>query len=196
MTASESFVRAKSAPISLQMTMETTSEPWVRRIKWRFVFFFLITGTVIAIPAYAWFWSQQPDDIVVFDTYKKVSLKALSGIPFDPANGKITDIPQRYRDLEGQRVKLAGFMVAPGAQRYTNIKNFDLFYIDPNVGSANPPVQAHIHCTVQGNGVVRYLSGPATVWGFFHCDIHRDANTHEITSIYQLETYSVLPLKE
>jgi hypothetical protein len=191
-----SLIHGNFARITFQTAMETTSEPWVRHIKWRFVGFFLIAGAVIALPVYAWIWSHREEDIVVFDTYKQVSLKALCGIAFDPVNGKITDIPQRFRDLETQRVKLAGFMLVPGARHYTNIKSFDLYYADPKTDSPNLPVQSHIHCVAQGENELRYLSGPVTVWGFLHCDIHRDATTHEVTSIYQLECKSASPEKE
>src|SRR3954470_16429474 len=111
------------------MTMTTDSAihvPLSERINLRMVVFFGVIGLLIGYPVY-WFVHEQVTGGIsdAGGGYKEVDLKAMSLFNFDQNNGKITDVPEKWRNLDGQKVILYGEMWAARSAE-DRVASFDL----------------------------------------------------------------------
>jgi hypothetical protein len=118
-------------------------------------------------------------------------LRTLSDFELDPVNGRTADIPRQFRDLDGQRVRLAGQMWAP-YRAEGRVRDFDLVYSIANCCfSGVPKVQHLVKSSVRDGGSVPYATGRVDVVGTLHVGVRSDADG--IESVYRLDVDSVTP---
>ena len=122
-----------------------------------------------------------------YGDYKKVDLKALGNFPFDQMDGTIEQVPQRYRELDGQRVMLEGFMFAP--ENAGSRGNRFQFVYDVNkccFGGA-PQVQERVFAYAKKGSPIYPQDVLATVVGTLHVRVVKDPQTGAITSVFDLD---------
>jgi hypothetical protein len=169
--------------------------PWIQRINWRIVVFGAVALLIIGWPFYIWLNEVVTGGIHNHGSYKEVDLKAMSTFDMDQVNGKMTDIPQRFRDLEGQQVMMTGEMWAPQEAGEGRLSYFVLVYSKTKCCFNGPPLAQHF---VDGNivpgAVVYYYDTPVHVWGRMHIGIRKDGGI--IKSIYHVDIDRVEPIEQ
>ena len=78
------------------------------RVNWRLVGFLALVSLPFAWFLYVFLNQTLSGGIKDYGDYKHVDLKALGNFPFDEVRGTENDLPQRFRELDGQRVMLEG----------------------------------------------------------------------------------------
>jgi hypothetical protein len=122
--------------------------------------------------------------------YSEVDLKSLGNFPLDGSNGSLNDIPSRWRDLNGKRVLLEGFMYAPNAAGY-QVNDFQFVYnISKCCFNGPPQVQERVFVTAS-KGAVPYYSDLVRVVGTLHVNVAKEAGI--IKSVYTLDLEKVDP---
>lgn len=167
--------------------------PLSERINLRIIAFAAIFLVLIGTPVY-WFVEEiVTGGIIDRGEYKEVNLQAMSLFPFDQENGKLEDIPEKWRQLDGQKVLLRGEMWAPNSSS-PDLRRFDLVYsISKCCNTSAPQVQHFVKSTVTGNRTVPYYSQQVEVLGTLHVGVKKN-DAGGIESVYRLDVDSVKPL--
>src|SRR4051812_28573199 len=158
--------------------------PLSERINVRMIVFFGVIGLLIGYPVY-WFVHEQLTGGIsdAGGGYKEVDLKAMSLFNFDQSNGKLTDIPQKWRDLDGKKVILYGEMWQPYSAN-SQVAGFDLCYSIAKCCFSGPPqVQHFVQSKVINGKNADYYSGLVKATGTLHVNVKRDAE--KVSSVYQ-----------
>ena len=118
--------------------------------------------------------------------YAKVDLKSLGNFPLDGSNGTISDVPAKFRDLDGKRVVLEGFMYTPNAAT-PQVNNFQFVYSITKCCFNGPPlVQERVFARVPGGKAVPYFDYQLVrVVGTLHVNVVKEAGI--IMSVYTLD---------
>jgi len=116
-------------------------------------------------------------------SYKKVDLKALGYFNFDNMTGTIDNVPARYRNLDGQKVALEGFMyLQNGAAR---LHNFEFVFNRQICCFRGPPlVQERVF--VHSQVALPYVDGECRIVGTLHVRIEKN-EVGAITSVYTMD---------
>ncbi|MBV8780190.1 MAG: hypothetical protein JO353_02225, partial [Phycisphaerae bacterium] len=123
---------------------------------------------------------------------KQVDLKAMSSFPLDQANGQLTDIPEKWRALDGQKVVLYGEMWQPMSTGDNNVKRFDLCYSIAKCCFTGPPLVQHfVQSTAVPGKSLNYYDNLVKVVGTLHVNVKHDQG--KVTSIYQLDVENIEP---
>jgi hypothetical protein len=171
----------------------TAKVPLGQRINFRIIVFALVMLVVIGYPIYLFVKEDITGGIVDRGDYKEVNLQAMSVFPFDQQNGRMEDIPQKWRDLDGKKVMLQGEMYAPGAAS-DELRRFDLVYsISKCCFNGPPQVQHFVKSTVVGNKTVTYYSQQVRVMGTLHVNVKK-GEAGGIESVYTLDVDNVQPM--
>lgn len=168
--------------------------PLSQRINLRMVAFITIITLIFGYPVYVLIDAQVSGGIKnAGGGYKAVDLKAMSTFTFDQADGKLEDIPLRYRELDGQKVILHGEMwSSTGAG--SEVDGFQLVYsIAKCCVTSAPQVQHFVHSTPMKGATIRYYYGQVEVKGVLHVNVKKD--TGRVSSVYQLDVESVEPVQ-
>jgi hypothetical protein len=172
--------------------MESTlKRPISQIINIRMIAFAAVMLALIGAPVYMYL------DAVVHGGIKRTSdgievdLKAMSMFPFDQTNGALDDVPQKWRDLEGQKVVCYGEIWAPTqAGRY--VDSFDLCYSIAKCCFNGPPqVQHFVHCKTLKDADVEYAPNLVKVKGTLHVKVIRDSG--KVSGVYSMDVESVEP---
>lgn len=124
----------------------------------------------------------------------EVDLKSMSSFVFDQVNGKVEDIPEKWRELNGKRVVLEGEMWAPNSAA-PEIENFELVYsIQQCCFSGPPQIQHFVQSTVSNGGTVPFYSGLVRVVGTLKVDVRFDKEAGKVSGVYHLAVESVEPV--
>jgi len=160
-----------------------------RRINFRLIIFLGIVSFPFLWFGYVFLNQTLTGGIEQHADYAKVDLKALGNFPLDGANGTMTDIPSRWRGLDGKRVVLEGFMYAPNAAS-DQVNDFQFVYSITKCCFNGPPlVQERVFAKVPGSGSVPYYGDLARVVGTLHVNIEKEAGI--IRSVYTLDVEKV-----
>jgi hypothetical protein len=119
--------------------------------------------------------------------YKDVDLKALGNFPFDQNEGKLTDIPERYRKLDGQRVRLTGFMYAPDTAGDRGTKFQFVYDVNKCCFGGAPQVQERVFAYAKQDMPIYPYTVFAELVGKLHVRIVKDPETKAITSVFDLD---------
>ena len=123
--------------------------------------------------------------------YYDVDLKSLGYFPFDAAKDDISNVPSRWRELDGKRVALQGEMFDPDSAG-DKISSFQLVYSIQKCCFNGPPrVQERVFASVP-KGTVRYYPQVVRVVGTLHVTAKRD-EVGQISKLYELDVESVDP---
>jgi hypothetical protein len=122
--------------------------------------------------------------------YAEVNLKALGNFTFDEERGRTEDIPRQWRDLDGGRVALTGFMLSPwdagaGLQKYQLVNN-----VNSSSGFKRPPlVQERVVATAPASTPVFSMYDCVRVSGVLHVGVQRD-QLGRVTSVFRIDVES------
>jgi hypothetical protein len=123
-------------------------------------------------------------------SYKEVDLKALGNFSFNKVAGRPEDVPERYRQLDGQRVMFRGKMFGPedaGARG----RRFQLVYdVNKCCFSGEPLVQERVFATAKKEIPIYDQNTLAEVVGTLHVRLIRDSVSKEIVSVYDMDVES------
>jgi hypothetical protein len=125
--------------------------------------------------------------------FKQVDLKAMGNFPFDDRVDDEKMVPEVYRSLDGQKVKLVGQMYADMSAEPT-VDRFQLVYSIQNCCFNGPPkVQERIFATAPPNKKVPIYDGLAEVYGTLHVRAIRQGG--KVVSLYDLEVQDLRPAR-
>ena len=152
--------------------------------------------TIVSLP-FVWFlglflYNTIRGPIQDYGDYKKVDLKALGNFAFDQNRGTIDDLPQKFRELDGQRVMLEGEMWAD--QAGAQVREFELVYSIVECCLGGPPkVHERVYADVPPDMKVPNYTrrGYVRVLGTLHVDVKKSEGA--IVSVYRLDVESVEP---
>jgi len=178
------------------MQVEYAVQPRLsRRLNWRLVIFL----ACIAAP-FLWFFGSFVNQIVTGGVEKRgdyavVDLKAMGNFPFDEYNGQLTDIPQRFRELDGKKIVLKGFMF-PTISAADKVRECQFVYnIQKCCFSGPPRVQERVFLFASTpKPMPMYDYGTLTrVTGTLHLKLTK-APDGKIIRLYDLDVESVKPV--
>ena len=175
--------------------METAVKvPLGERVNLRMLVFIAVIGFLVGYPIYILIDAQMSGGVKnAANGYKLVDLKAMSTFEFDQTNGTITDIPKKWRELDGQKVIMRGEMWSPSVAGNT-VESFELCYSIAKCCFSGPPLVQHfIHATPLRNAQLAYYSGQVEVKGILHVKVEHDAG--KVSRIYSVEAQSVDPVQ-
>ncbi|HET6252400.1 MAG TPA: hypothetical protein VFE47_32235 [Tepidisphaeraceae bacterium] len=115
-----------------------------------------------------------------------VNLKALGYFPFDQVNGSINEVPHKWRNLDGQKVQLDGFMWS-GMSAAGQLRDFQFVYNIQKCCFNGPPlVQERVFAHVVHGRDVTYYGDFCRITGTLHVKIKKD-ESGTILSVYTLD---------
>jgi hypothetical protein len=162
------------------------------RINFRMIAFASVLLALIGYPIYVYFDSVVSGGIKqAGGGYLEVDLKAMSVFPFDQANGRIDDVPRRWRDLDGKKVVVYGEMWAPYSAG-SQLAGFQLCYSIAKCCFNGPPqVQHFVDCRVIDGASVDVYPNLVRVKGVLHVNVKSEEG--KVKSVYQMVVESVDP---
>lgn len=170
--------------------------PLRERINARIVVFAALVALAIGYPVYVYIesmWTGGIRDLP--DGVKKVDLKMMSSFVFDQSAGTIDDVPQRFRELDGQKVLLEGEMVPPTLTSRGGAANFELVYsVTDCCYSGVPQIQHFVQCRLPPGQQVPYVGGLVRVLGTLHVKVTRDPETGAINGVYHVDVDGFEPV--
>jgi hypothetical protein len=120
--------------------------------------------------------------------YAEVDLKSLGNFPLDGDNGTINDIPARWKELDGKRVLLEGFMYAPNTAG-GDVDNFQFVYNITKCCFNGPPLVQERVFVRAPNGPVQFDDRLVRITGKLHVNVQKDSG--KIISVYTLDLEKV-----
>lgn len=160
----------------------------------RIVLFALIILVPVAALGYVYWDFQRSGGIQQLpDGYKLVDLKAMSTFVFDQENGTIEDIPEMWRNLDGQKVVLEGEMYSDRSAA-GHVEEFDLVYSIANCCySGAPQAQHFVKSRPADGGTLKFYRGtPVRARGTLHVDVQKTDG--RVTSVYQFDVEELEPI--
>lgn len=166
-----------------------TKLPLSQRINWRIIGFTAIVLFLFGYPAYLYLDTELTGGMKQRGEYTEVDLKAMSTFAFDKVAGRMEDIPERYRALDGKKVILEGEMWAPNEAGQT-VSRFDLVYSISQCCFTGPPQVQHFVKAKPMNGPVPNLHWTRVrVTGVLRVNLEREQG--EVTGVYHLDVESI-----
>ena len=162
--------------------------PLAERLNLRVLTFVAVFGFLLGVPAYIYLDSVVTGGIKSRGDYFEIDLKAMSTFPFDQSNGRIEDVPRRWRDLDGKKVVMDG-EIAPGSTSATGVdQKFDLVYsVAKCCFSGSPQIQHFVKVTMPPTVDVNVTrDGTVQVTGTLKVDVTRDPDTGKINGVYHV----------
>ncbi len=156
----------------------------------------LLFAAVLLVPVLALGWVfidasrtggvyERPDGV------KFVNLQQMVTFPFDQRDGTVEQVPETYRQLDGERVALRGEMWVDSASR-GEVENFSLVYsIGDCCFSGEPKVQHFVRSSTEPGRGVPLHRGIVEVVGKLRVDIEKQNGV--VTGVYHLDVESVNP---
>ena len=178
------------------MQVEYTVKPgWRHRVNVRLVVFLAAIALPFIAIFYLWASEWASGGIHHHGNVIEVDLKAMGNFPFDDQNGRITDVPRRFRELDGKRVELKGKMYAGfGTTRATA---FQFVYDVNKCCFGGPPrvqERVFVHVPPGQKAVPIYgIYDLVDVVGTLHVRPEKSAEG-TITSVYDMDLESLKPL--
>jgi hypothetical protein len=184
---------AKAQFLHQQKLRQRRSQPWFRRwrknLTWRMGLLVLVAAFVVGYPFYLYVYAAVTGGITHQGNLTVVDLKAMSNFSMDQDNGVNGDIPPRFLQLNGTRVKLRGQMWVPYAAA-GKVDEFSLVYSISNCCFNGPPLVQHfVQAKVVGKNPVNFSDGFVDVVGTLHVGV-KSVDGH-IQSVYRLDVDQV-----
>jgi hypothetical protein len=178
-----------------QFRFEPPKPSLIRRINLRMVLIAGLVLFVVGAPFSIWLRQFVTGGIIKHSDYYEVNLKAMSSFDLDQVNGQPSDIPAKFRALEGKRVLLVGEMWDPHGAGDDSLSYFQLVYSKTKCCFNGPPLAQHFVDSFVNKGKTAYYYGwgMVDVWGTLHVKFRRDPGG-VIKSVYAVDVDEVDPL--
>jgi hypothetical protein len=168
----------------------TIKVPLSERINVRLIVFVLVVVGLLSMPLYIYISEAVSGGIHQRGDVTEVNLMAMVTWPFDQVNGTINDVPEKWRALDGKRVKLVGEMKVTDSAG-DDIKGFDLVYSIAKCCYSGPPqIQHFVHSTGRDGKMLPYYPGLVTVTGTLHVDVVKGPD--RVVQVYKLDVDSIV----
>jgi hypothetical protein len=166
--------------------------PLGERVNLRMIAVAAVVLLLVGYPVYQFVQSAMNHGIQSVGDAKLVDLKALGNFPFDDTSGSIKDVPPVYRDLDGKKVILEGFMFA-GQSAADQVNAFQFVYNIQKCCFGGPPrVQERVFVHVPNGGAVPYYYQQLVrISGTLHVNVKRSDPQGKIDVVYEMETDKV-----
>jgi hypothetical protein len=151
----------------------------------RLVLFMIVLGLPVAGISWVAVRGMLNKGITWHGDYAAVNLKALGNFPFDKDSGVRDDVPQRWRDLDGKKIELEGFMFSPNSARQGTEYEF-VYNVQRCCIGGPPQVQERVYCHCPPQTPIFAQSDYARVVGVLHVRVVRD-KTGSIHSVFDLD---------
>ena len=163
------------------------------RFNLRILLFVAALAVLIGVPAWTFVDTALSGGIHKgADGYTRVDFKSMVTFPFDQEVGRLADVPDRFRALDGKPVELVG-EIAPSSSAGHRIGDFSLVYSVAKCCYSGPPqIQHFVQSQVDKGAKVDYAGGQVVVRGILHVDVTRDNGV--ITGVYHLDVKSLEPV--
>ncbi len=175
-----------------------TPRPYVplrERINVRMIVFVLAIGVIVLMPAYVFFRDALTGGVTRSGDYHLVDLKAMGNFPFDQQSGKLENIPKEYRELDGKKVKLQGFMWGHRSAGDRGTEFQFVYNVNECCFKGPPQVQERVYAYAPKGRSFRIFSYQfAEITGTLHVRIVRDKEG-AIYSIYDLDVEDTKPVE-
>jgi hypothetical protein len=162
--------------------------PLGERFNLRLIGFIAIFAVLLGVPFYLYVDAALSGGVKDKGDYYDVDLKAMSTFPFDQQNGRLEDVPARWRALDGKTIVMRG-EVAPGSTSATGVdQKFDLVYsVAKCCFTGEPQIQHFIKVTVPPDAKMNVTTGGALqVKGVLKVDVVRDPELNKVTAVYHV----------
>jgi hypothetical protein len=169
-------------------------KPLLKEINLRMVLLGALAFLFIGFPFYIWMRDAVNGGIINYGDYSEVNLKAMSSFDMDQVNGQPSDIPARFRALEGKRVLFVGEMWEGQSAGDVSPQYFQLVYSIAKCCFSGPPLAQHFvdANVVPGHKVYYYPNTMVNVWGTMHIRFRKDPGG-VIKSIYEVDVDKIEP---
>ena len=171
--------------------LETPTPTLFQRINFRVIIFAAVVLAIVGFPVYIYVDSVLSGGIHQHGNYYEADLKAMSDFPFDQESGSLTDVPQKWRALDGKRVVVVGQIWAPGSASPA-LANFQLCYSIAKCCFNGPPQIQHFVQARAAHGYVFYADGLVKVSGILHVQVKHDGG--KVTQVYSMDVDKAEPM--
>lgn len=169
------------------MTM-TAYAPPRRRINFRMIAFLAIVSFPFLWFGYIFLNDRLTNGIEHHANYEEVNLKAMGNFPLDQSDGS-TDAVPHWRQLDGKRVLLEGFMYA-GRSAAPRINDFQFVYSITKCCFNGPPlVQERVFAHTRNDELVPYYGDLVKIVGTLHVKVQKEAGV--VTAVYSMDVDKV-----
>jgi hypothetical protein len=164
----------------------------LQRIPPRMMIFGLVFAILLGFPAYIFLHEKLTGGIVDRGEYVEVDLKAMSTFEFDQERGQLTDVPEKWRALDGRKVLVTGEIWQP-READGRMTDFQLVYsIAKCCFSGAPKIQHFVQAKVVPGKSIEYSGNLVRVLGTLRVDVKNEAG--RVTQVYALDVESVDPV--
>jgi hypothetical protein len=169
------------------------SDTLLRKINWRLVLFFAVAGLPLFWIGYTYVVQVITGGVQSHGDYASVDLKALGNFSFDDEGGNLTDVPARFRELNGKRVALEGMMWSTGSAGDT-VSNCQLVYnIQKCCFNGPPRIQERVFLFGDKGQRFPFFGSMVRVLGKLQVRLKTQPGG-KVISVYDLTVESVTPL--
>ena len=178
---------------TLNINPPAAARPMRERVNFRMIAFMaLIAGPFLAV-FYLFVSPLINGGITRSGDHFQVDLKMLGNFPFNQESGTIDAVPQRYRELDGKRVALRGYMYAPKSASGRGTQFEFVYDVNKCCFSGPPQVQERVFAKVaNGRRDIPIFSQYelADLVGVLHVRVVRDKETGVVTRVFEMDVES------
>ena len=115
-----------------------------------------------------------------------VNLKALGDYSFNEDDGTIANVPPRFRELDGKKVTLEGF-VAPTNSASDRVQVFPFVYNVQKCCFGGPPKVQERVFAISRHVAVPNTGEEVSLTGTLHVSVVKDPETSKVISVYTMD---------
>jgi hypothetical protein len=186
--SSQSTSPGRPAPLGPVVSYSPPSEklPLSERINFRLVAFLGVIALLVGAPIFIFVQQALTGGVIRRGDFLEVDLKAMSTFDFNQTDGKQSDVPQRWRELDGKKVLLIGEMWAPEDAGDGNLKKFQLVYSKTKCCFSGPPLVQHfVVCYVNPGAKAVFLDVPVKIYGTLQVKVKNEGG--KVVNIYSVK---------
>ena len=169
--------------------------PLGERINFRMLTVVAVFSLLVGWPVYKMVKGELNHGVEKVGDLYQVDLKSLGNFPFNDMTGTLDNVPPHYRDLDGKRVALEGFMV-PQNEAGDKVNAFQFVYNVQRCCFNGPPqVQERVFGSVPHGGTVDLYpqNEEIRVFGVLH--VKPDKNpAGKVETLYTMDVERAEPL--
>jgi hypothetical protein len=164
------------------------------RINYRMITIIVVFSFLVGYPVFTFVKAQMNHGVEHDGDLYRVDLKAMGNFAFDDVNGTIANVPKQFRDLNGKKVALEGFMWN-GSTSGDQVSEFQFVYNITKCCFNGPPrVQERIFAFVPEKADVNYYGySECRLIGTLHVKVQKD-DGGKVASVYTIDVNRVEPL--
>lgn len=178
---------------TLNLNMPAAPRPLRERVNFRMIAFLALAAGPFLAVFYLFVTPLITGGITRSGDHFQVDLKMLGNFPFNQEAGTIDEVPQRYRELDGKRVALRGFMFSPTSASGRGTEFQFVYDVNKCCFGGVPQVQERVFARVPpGRKDVEIYSqyDLADLVGVLHVDVVRDKETGVPLKVFTLDVES------